>query len=79
MAGCQLQAARDAPAIARVTICRRIDGVSRYITVVPAAYVAEGGVPACTDHAHNIIDGMLMAGLGPTTPPAREQIPQAEQ
>lgn len=50
------------------------DGRRTSIIVVPAE-LANGGIPACLDHAHAAVDGLLMDARGPATPPDRECLP----
>lgn len=72
---CALAAGCEAVATARVAVSRRPSGAIGYLTVVPFSIPAAGGQAACADHLHAQIDGLLMASLGETTPPAREQMP----
>lgn len=77
MAGCQLEVGCVGAPTALVAVARRPTGATAYLTVVPAAH-GRGGVLACAEHVHSAVDGMLMDGLGPMTPPARETIEGAQ-
>lgn len=70
---CQLEAGCDAAAIVRLSIRSKPAGGVAFVTVVPAPY-GHGGTLACTDHTHNLIDGMLADALGPPVKPARETL-----
>lgn len=73
MTGCQLEADCPAAPIARVARGRDGIGAVAYLTVIPASY-GHGGIPACAEHVHALLDGMLMAGLGPAQQPERERL-----
>lgn len=75
--GCQLEAGCAGAPIARVAVARNGTGLLAYMTVVPASR-GSGGLTACADHAHAQLDTLLLAGLGPPAPPAREQLPAGE-
>lgn len=47
------------------------------IILVPAED-ANGGIPACLDHAHAAVDGLLMDARGPATPPDVETIAKTD-
>lgn len=47
------------------------------IMLVPAE-LADGGIPACLDHAHAALDGLVMEARGPATPPDVETIAKTD-
>lgn len=73
MTACRLAGSCAAAPVARVSLRQLPTGQVAYLTAAPIAF-ADGGTPACADHLHSQVDGMLFEGLGPAEQPARERL-----